>query len=45
MLIRELVKRYLEPWCEVASERLAASNRDDAVARLPGLFAAELSAI
>lgn len=45
VLIRELVKRYLEPWCEAASERLVASQRDDVVARLPGLFAADLRAI
>lgn len=45
VLIRELVKRYLEPWCKVASERLAASKRNDVAARLPDLFAAELRAI
>lgn len=44
VLIRELVRRYVEPWCGVASERLAASRRDDVVARLPGLFAAQLRA-
>ncbi|MCU0670397.1 MAG: molecular chaperone TorD family protein [Myxococcota bacterium] len=45
VLIREIVKRYLDPWCVAASERLAASQRDDVVARLPGLFAEELRAI
>lgn len=45
VLIRELVRRYLEPWCKVASERLAASKRNDVAARLPDLFAAELRAI
>jgi hypothetical protein len=42
VLIRELRKRYLEPWCAVASERLAARN--DAIARLPEMFAADLQA-
>jgi hypothetical protein len=40
ILIRELRKRYLEPWCAVANERLA--GRDDAIARLPEVFAADL---
>jgi hypothetical protein len=40
VLIRELRKRYLKPWCAVASERLAA--KDDAIARLPEAFAADL---
>jgi len=43
VLIRELVKRYLDPWCAVAVDRLAPRN--DGVARLPGLFAAHLHAI
>ncbi len=40
VLIRELCKRYLEPWCAVAAERLA--GRGGAIARLPELFAADL---
>ncbi|MCP5039669.1 MAG: hypothetical protein GY944_01490 [bacterium] len=42
VLIRELRRRYLEPWCAVASERLAGKN--DAIARLPEAFAADLRA-
>lgn len=42
VLVRELVDRYLDPWCEVARARLA--SRADPPARLPGLFAADLSA-
>lgn len=42
VLIRELCKRYLEPWCTVASQRLI--DKDEAVARLPALFAADLAA-
>ena len=45
VLVRELVKRYLEPWCEVAASRLAAAQRDRVVAQLPGRFAEELRAI
>jgi hypothetical protein len=40
VLISELRKRYLEPWCAVASESLA--GKDHAVASLPGMFAADL---
>jgi hypothetical protein len=40
LLVRELRKRYLEPWCAVASERLAGS--DDTIKRLPELFRADL---
>lgn len=41
VLIRELRKRYLEPWCTVASGRLV--GKDDAIARIPELFAADLA--
>lgn len=44
VLVRELVRRYLEPWCEVATGRLAAAKRCDAVVQLPGRLAAELRA-
>jgi hypothetical protein len=40
VLISELRKRYLEPWCAVASESLA--GKDHAIASLPGMFAADL---
>jgi hypothetical protein len=40
LLIRELRKRYLEPWCAVASERLTGNN--DTLERLPKLFRADL---
>jgi hypothetical protein len=40
LLIRELHKRYLEPWCAVASERLAGKN--PTLASLPEMFAADL---
>ena len=43
LLIRELRKRYLEPWCAAASERFAGEN--DVIARLPEAFASDLSAI
>lgn len=43
VLIRELVKRYLEPWCAVARARLA--GRTDAVAQLPEYFARDLAAL
>lgn len=42
VLIRELRKRYLEPWCAVATEGLAA--RGDVIARLPEVLAADLRA-
>ena len=42
LLIRELRKRFLEPWCAVASERLAGKN--DAIRHLPEAFAADLRA-
>lgn len=42
VLTHELVKRYLAPWCAVATERLARRERHAAVAALPGCFAAAL---
>jgi hypothetical protein len=42
VLIRELCKRYLDPWCAMAGQRLIGT--DTAVARLPELFAADLAA-
>ena len=39
VLVRELVARYLEPWCGVAAERL---ERDAPLAHLPERFAADL---
>jgi hypothetical protein len=42
VLIRELRKRYLDPWCAVASERLV--GREEAAARLPSRFASDLAA-
>jgi len=41
VLIRELRRRYLEPWCAFASERLA--GKDPAIASLPEMFAADLA--
>jgi hypothetical protein len=41
VLSAELRKRYLEPWCAVASERLA--GKDHAIASLPEMFAADLA--
>jgi len=43
VLIRELWKRYLEPWCVVASERLVGQG--DAITRLPEAFSADLRTI
>ena len=43
VLIRELRKRYLDPWCALASERLA--GQCDAIARLPGVFAKDLAGL
>jgi TorA maturation chaperone TorD len=43
LLIRELRKRYFEPWCAAAIERLA--GKGDALVRLPEAFAADLRAI
>jgi hypothetical protein len=43
LLIRELRKRYFEPWCAVASERLTGSS--DVIAQLPEAFATDLKAI
>jgi len=40
VLICELRKRYIDPWCAVASERLA--GKADAIACLPDAFAADL---
>ncbi len=40
VLIRELRKRYLEPWCAIASERLA--GMDETIAHLPQAFAVDL---
>lgn len=45
VLTQELVKRYLGPWCCVATERLARQTRLAPVAALPGRFAARLRAI
>lgn len=42
VLIRELCKRYLQPWCAVATDRLAGN--DGAIAGLPEVFAADLRA-
>ncbi|MCP5055156.1 MAG: hypothetical protein GY937_00350 [bacterium] len=41
VLIRELRTRYLDPWCEIAQERLA--GREGALARLPASFSADLA--
>jgi hypothetical protein len=41
VLIRELCKRYLEPWCAAASHQL--TGKDEAVACLPSLFAGDLA--
>lgn len=43
VLVGELRKRYLGPWCAVATERLA--GRQGAIARLPESFAADLSRV
>ncbi len=43
VLVDELRKRYLDPWCVIASERLA--GKDDAVVDLPEAFAADLEAV
>jgi hypothetical protein len=43
VLIHELRKRYLDPWCAAASERLAGKN--NAIKCLPEAFAADLRAI
>ena len=40
VLIRELRKRYLEPWCALASARLA--GKSDTLECLPKSFAADL---
>jgi hypothetical protein len=42
VLIHELCKRYLEPWCALATQRLA--GKEDAIAHLPQAFAADLGA-
>jgi hypothetical protein len=42
VLVRELLKRYFEPWCEAAIRRL--SGRADDLARLPARFAEDLCA-
>ena len=41
VLIRELRERYLEPWCSVASDRLA--GKDEAIECIPERFAADLA--
>jgi 8-oxo-dGTP pyrophosphatase MutT (NUDIX family) len=41
VLVAELRRRYLLPWCEVAASRLDAS----ALAALPARFAADLAAV
>jgi hypothetical protein len=43
VLIHELRKRYLEPWCALATERL--TGKDGAIASLPEAFAADLVAL
>ena len=43
VLIEELRRRYLLPWCEVASERLGSGA--DGLATLPARFAADLAAV
>jgi hypothetical protein len=43
VLSGELRKRYLEPWCAAASERLA--GKDHAIASLSEVFAADLAAV
>jgi hypothetical protein len=46
VIVDELRKRYLEPWCAVAHERLEASAEgEEAVAQLARHFAADLSAL
>lgn len=41
VLIRELVKRYLDPWCAVARERL--TGHADGIQQLPERFARDLA--
>lgn len=41
VLIHELRKRYLEPWCAIATARLA--GKDQVIASLPERFAADLA--
>ena len=43
VLLAELRKRYLDPWCAVARERLSETN--GTMARLPEAFAADLAAV
>ncbi len=43
VLVRELRKRYLDPWCRVAIERMA--GRNDELSQLPESFAADLQAV
>ena len=43
VLIHELRKRYLDPWCAIARERLA--GREDDLARLPEVFSADLGSV
>ena len=43
VLVRELRARYLDPWCEIATQRMA--GRTDSLARLPETFAADLSSL
>jgi len=43
VLIRELCKRYLEPWCQAATARLG--GRSDGLDRIPVRFAADLRAL
>ena len=45
VLVRELVKRYLAPWCALASARLARGSRPAAVLAAPERFAADLHAL
>lgn len=45
VLVHELVKRYLEPWCQVAADRLARRERLAAIAARPPAFAAQLRAV
>lgn len=43
ILIRELCRRYLEPWCAAATARLAGQG--GAIARLPEAFAEDLRGV
>ncbi|MCP3985108.1 MAG: hypothetical protein GY723_12015 [bacterium] len=43
LLIRELRRRYLDPWCAVASERLV--EKDAGLAALPEVFASDLAVL